>query len=150
MYKKYYNISILAKGYSLWRLNMAIRTYSTDFNYVLTFEEDRILFKDLEQMEQRTYVVDPEDAEQLHRIANVAITDAAALLGKIEEIRVQGSAKNSRLRKVNPIKLNQTLALILFTNDWRDVYRTIKEAKHHEIKELCESKSPLEYYENLM
>lgn len=129
---------------------MAIRTYSTDFNYVLTFEEDRILFKDLEQMEQRTYVVDPEDAEQLHRIANVAITDAAALLGKIEEIRVQGSAKNSRLRKVNPIKLNQTLALILFTNDWRDVYRTIKEAKHHEIKELCESKSPLEYYENLM
>ena len=129
---------------------MAIRTYSTDFNYVLTFEEDRILFKDLEQMEQRTYVVDPEDAEQLHRIANIAITDAAALLGKIEEIRVQGSAKNSRLRKVNPIKLNQTLALILFTNDWRDVYRTIKEAKHHEIKELCESKSPLEYYENLM
>lgn len=129
---------------------MAIRTYSTDFNYVLTFEEDRILFKDLEQMEQRTYVVDPEDAEQLHRIANVAITDAAALLGKIEEIRVQGSAKNSRLGKVNPIKLNQTLALILFTNDWRDVYRTIKEAKHHEIKELCESKSPLEYYENLM
>ncbi len=129
---------------------MAIRTYSTDFNYVLTFEEDRILFKDLEQMEQRTYVVDPEDAEQLHRIANVAITDAAALLGKIEEIRVQGSARNSRLGKVNPIKINQTLALILFTNDWRDVYRTIKEAKHHEIKELCESKSPLEYYENLM
>lgn len=129
---------------------MAIRTYSTDFNYVLTFEEDRILFKDLEQMEQRTYVVDPEDAEQLHRIANIAITDAAALLGKIEEIRVQGSARNSRLGKVNPIKINQTLALILFTNDWRDVYRTIKEAKHHEIKELCESKSPLEYYENLM
>ena len=129
---------------------MAIRTYSTDFNYVLTFEEDRILFKDLEQMEQRTYVVDPEDAEQLHRIANIAITDAAALLGKIEEIRVQGSARNSRLGKVNPIKINQTLALILFTNDWSDVYRTIKEAKHHEIKELCESKSPLEYYENLM
>ena len=129
---------------------MAIRTYSTDFNYVLTFEEDRIIFKDLEQMEQRTEVVDPEDAEQLHRIGNIAITDAAALLGKIEEIRVQGSARNSRLGKVNPIKINQTLALILFTNDWRDVYRTIKEAKHHEIKELCESKSPLEYYENLM
>lgn len=67
---------------------MSIKTYSSDYNYVLIFEEDCILFRDLDQIERRNYKVDPDDAEQLHRIANIAITDAAALLGKIEEIRI--------------------------------------------------------------
>lgn len=129
---------------------MAIKTYSTDFNYTLTFEEDRILFKDLEQMEQRSYEVDPEDAEMLHRIANIAITDAAAILGKIEEIRIQVSSKDITFKRFEPKKLNQTLALILLTNDWREVYRTIREAKYHQIQEMCASKNPLSYFESLM
>lgn len=129
---------------------MAIKTYSTDFNYTLTFEEDRILFKDLEQMEQRSYEIDPEDAEMLHRITNIAITDAAAILGKIEEIRIQVSSKDITFKRFEPKKLNQTLALILLTNDWREVYRTIREAKYHQIQEMCSSKNPLAYFESLM
>ena len=150
MCKKYYNISILAKGLLKFGGFMSIKTHSSDYNYVLIFEEDCILFRDLDQIERRNYKVDPDDAEQLHRIANIAITDAAALLGKIEEIRIQGSARNFKLRKIEPTKLIQTLALILLSYDWRDVYRTIRDAKHHEIRQLCNSESPIMYFENLM
>ena len=129
---------------------MAIRTYSAEFNYVLSFEEDRILFKDLEQEASRSYEVDPEDAEQLHRITDIAITDVAAILGKIEEIRIQGSSNSTKLKRIDPTKIKKALSLILFNCDWRDVYRTIKEAKYHEIKEMCDSETPLADFEKLM
>lgn len=152
MCKKYYNINILALkllksgGYS-----MAIKSYSAEFNFVLILDKDKIFFKDLEQFENKTFKVEVEEAEQLQRITRLSVVDAAAILGKIEQIRVCSAARrNNRPRKIDPVKLNQTLAIILLQEDWRELFINLQETKYHQIVELCESRSPLSYYQRFM
>ncbi len=130
---------------------MSIRSYSAEFNFMLIFDNDKIYFKDLDQFENKTFKVEIDEAEQLQRMTNLSVADAAAILGKIEQIRVcSGTGKNRKPNKVDSVKLNQTLAIILVSEDWREVFRSLQEAKFYQIEELCNSKSPILYYENMM
>ena len=130
---------------------MSIRSYSAEFNFMLIFDNDKIYFKDLDQFENKTFKVEIDEAEQLQRMTNLSVADAAAILGKIEQIRVcSGTGKNRKPNKVDTIKLNQTLAIILASEDWREVFRSLQEAKFYQIEELCNSESPIMYFENLM
>ena len=63
---------------------MAIRSYSPEFNFMLIFDNDKIYFKDLNQFENKTFKVEADEAEQLQRMTNLSVADAAAILGKIE------------------------------------------------------------------
>ena len=130
---------------------MAIRSYSTEFNFMLIFDNDKIYFKDLNQFENKTFKVEADEAEQLQRMTNLSVADAAAILGKIEQIRVcSGTGKNRKPNKVNSVKLNQTLAIILANEDWRELFCNLQEVKFYQIEELCEFDSPVVYYQNLM
>lgn len=130
---------------------MAIRSYSSEFNFMLIFDDDKIYFKDLNQFEDKTYKVEADEAEQLQRMTNLSVADAAAILGKIEQIRVcSGTGKNRKPNKVDSVKLNQTLAIILVSEEWRELFGNLQDAKFHQIVEMCESDHPVAYYENHM
>lgn len=44
---------------------MAIRSFSSEYNFMLIFDNDKIYFKDLNQFEDKTYKVEADEAEQL-------------------------------------------------------------------------------------
>ncbi len=130
---------------------MAIRSFSSEYNFMLIFDNDKIYFKDLNQFEDKTYKVEADEAEQLQRMTNLSVADAAAILGKVEQIRVcSGTGKNRKPNKVDFVKLNQVLAIILVKEDWRELFCNLREAKFYQIVEMCESDHPVAYYENCM
>ena len=106
---------------------MAIRSFSSEYNFMLIFDNDKIYFKDLNQFEDKTYKVEADEAEQLQRMTNLSVADAAAILGKVEQI-----------------------AIILVKEDWRELFCNLREAKFYQIVEMCESDHPVAYYENCM
>ena len=47
---------------------------------MLIFDNDKIYFKDLNQFENKTFKVEADEAEQLQRMTNLSVADAAARL----------------------------------------------------------------------
>lgn len=120
---------------------------NVELGSVLKIRGNTITFKDTNQFEEREYQVEQADVEELVWITGMDSEDAAMLLGKIEEIRIHGSPKKRLFKKIDSKKLIHALANIILEYNWQDIYVTLQEAKYHQIEEMCNANSPIEYYE---
>lgn len=120
---------------------------NVELGSVLKIRGNTITFKDTNQFEEREYQVEQADVEELVWITGMDSEGAAMLLGKIEEIRINSSPKKRLFKKIDSKKLIYALANINLEHNWQDIYVTLQEAKYHQIEEMCNASSQIEYYE---
>lgn len=116
-------------------------------NITLTFQANEVEYFDNEEGEG--YSVIRDDVERLARAAEIPEEIAGLILGRIEQLRIGGSAKRVGFRPIEPAILIWNLTTVLQNISWRELYRTLQAVKYYQVKELCTTDYPMSYYQTM-